>query len=208
MGITADDANKTTDKDESIIRISGDNNELADVKTIDSVERLCVDTGVVATVPDALSDLLFTFAKNGTNTNMNVDGSVTPVEFTVDALTSYDYFINEIRFTLIASSIQMGQFGPFAALTNGVELDIISEGNNLTLFDPFTTTDDLMYFDDGTDGNISVQPGRDSIRCILKFANPFKLDKNSSDEIKVTINDDLDGVQLYRFDFLAKGFKK
>ena len=173
-------------------------------------------SGSVVTTPGAIGDLYIDFAKNGTSRNMLVDGSTTPVDFTItNTSTDSDIFINLIRFTCVASSIKFQQFLAIATLTNGITVEIKSEDITTTLTaKPIVNSEDFLDIFDfgGTEGTIVSQPSSHHLKATWIFENPFPLrisGKYSVDEyIKVTINDDLTSTSLDQLEFVAKGFEK
>lgn len=148
------------------------------------------------------------FAKNGGSNDLLVDGSSTPVSFTVPAPTAptESFHVTQMRFTAAANGIKYGQFLSIAILATGIELNIISEGVSRTPFENFLMTDNLSYFDGTGRAIIEKQAGRDFYVVALIFQNPFKLITDSADEIEIIINDDLTASSLKLFTFRAYGF--
>ncbi len=130
-----------------------DESFVTDVKRYDSENRLLVqslldDSVTIPTVPGGIGDMYYEFAKNGSNENQVVDGSSTPVVFSLDADPVDSIFICQIKCFVETSSGQM-QFGKYltanAALTNGVSISIKSD-NNLFTFPDIKTTQDWKNF--------------------------------------------------------------
>jgi hypothetical protein len=66
-------------------------------------------------------DIFFAKFKNAGSDDMTIDGSVTPVEFTLEDLPETDFLLQRVTFLIGADSIvELDQFGGIAALANGV----------------------------------------------------------------------------------------
>ena len=70
------------------------------------------------------------YLKNGTNTNMNVDGSVTPVDFVYENTSDVDEEFERILLSLIdgAQEFRSTNFGALNALLDGVEIIFSIQG--------------------------------------------------------------------------------
>lgn len=173
-------------------------------------------SGSVVTTPEAIGDLFVDFAEYSSSRDMLVDGSVTPVDFTItNTDTDNDIFINTLRFTAVAGSIKFQQFLSIATLTNGITVMIKSDDIVTTLTaKPIINSEDFIDIFDfgGIEGTIITQPSGHHLKATWVFDNPFPLRQSgefTTDEyIKVTIADDLTSTSLDQLEFIAKGFKK
>jgi len=188
----------------------------------DSPHRLGIlgISGSVTVTPGEIDTRFIQFAMNGSpSSDLRVDGSVTPVEFKINADPDFDLFIESMEFYATANGIKFQQFLSLAALANGIDIAIRSNGILVDLFQSplirMKTTDDLKKSFAG--GNAlgwiqEPQAGADSLSATLVFPNPFKISKagtfGTDDEIQITINDDLTAASLKEFTFQAFGFKK
>jgi hypothetical protein len=137
-------------------------------------------------------------AKNGGSADLRVNGSGTPVVFTVPADATYDLGIIEFRLHAIAGGVKFGQFlNKASALTNGILVE--AKFNNVVLtFDPLKITEDFkskFSFGPGMGFVWNVVPGRDDIVASGMFPAAMPLRKvgtfSPDDYIKVTVRDDL-----------------
>lgn len=145
------------------------------------------------------------------------NGSVTPVEFTIDANDS-DKYICEISFELGYGGIgYLYRFGDDNALTNGVRFyytsaegetdfaNVVKTNSDLLRLrrDPFNSEWQARNFDDvndyGFQGTIDLK----------EFMPPYgiKLDEGSNQKMVISIRDDLTGP-IDIFNFFARGFER
>jgi|DEB0MinimDraft_6_1074348.scaffolds.fasta_scaffold125679_2 hypothetical protein len=203
------DSNATTDADEVISRIAGDAGVLADVITdTDGIDKLQVKS---SSVPVALGNLFFLEAENGGSADMDVNGSGTPVEFTINAESgpgASDLVVQEMRFTAFDNGIQVDKFLALnSELSNGIDVEVTSQG---TVFDflPIKNTGELeSHFSFGPGGKyeLIIGSGDDFVTATFSPANPFILEKDTSDKILVRINDNLS--QVNKLQFIGFGFR-
>ena len=73
------------------------------------------------------------------STAMNIDGSVTPAEYYLDASASYDTFVTQLQFIFADTTISNAKFGGIAALTNGFKVEWTEAGTLTTLVDEVKT---------------------------------------------------------------------
>ena len=208
----------------SAVRIVGFDNLISRSKPVtisrdrDSPHRLGLFgvTGSVSVTAKELSDIFIEDAKNGGSVDMKVNGSVTPVDFTIPASATTDVFIEDLIFDAQSNGIKFGQFlSKNSALTNGVEITIKSD-DVTTTFPLIKSTEDFKnkwaaLSGDASHFSIDIQAGRDEMVAVLSFLNPFILrvagSFSTDDFIRVRIQDNLtSGIQ--RFNFRAKGFEK
>lgn len=69
-----------------------------------------------------------TFVANGAITNMNVNGSVTPVSFTAGPASGKIWYVHSISVSIEDGSMNFSKFGGLSALTNGFELRVKENG--------------------------------------------------------------------------------
>ena len=184
----------------------------------DNPHRLGVQaiSGSVSVTPGEVSDLFIENAKSSGSANLLVDGSSTPVNFTVPSVADKDRFVQELRFYGQGNGIKFGQFlskSGAGGLTNGIQVTIKSDDDSLIL-PIYKTTEDFknkFAFGDGSNFRIDVQSGKDEFIAIFVFNNPFPIRANGTfstdDYVEVRIRDNLtSGVAV--FEFLAFGFER
>lgn len=174
-------------------------------------------TGSVSVTAKELSDLFVQEAKNGSSSDMRVNGSLaSPIDFYINASPTTDLFIEDLIFDGQGNGIKFGQFlAQNAPLANGIEVTIKSD-DVITTFPIINSTEDFKnkwasLSGTGDTFRIDVQAGRDELLAIIDFNNPFLLrvagSFSTDDFIRVRIRDNLQfGVQ--RLNFRAKGFEK
>jgi len=173
-------------------------------------------TGQVSVTAKELSDLFIQEAMNGGSADMRVNGSVTHVDFLVNASALKDIFIEDIIADAQANGIKFGQFlAQNAPLTNGVEITIKSD-DVTTVLPLIKSTEDYKnkfaaLSGDAGHFSIDIQAGRDEMVSVLSFQNPFVLRVvgtfSTDDFIRVRIKDNLT-AGLQRMNFRVKGFGK
>lgn len=154
------------------------------------------------------------FAEDGASSrDLRVDGSITPVDFTIAPSPTSERFFTSLRFEALGSGIQFTKFlSKNSELANGVELTVRSNNAEIT-FPLITATEDFAsYFSRGTSNfDLYDVSGTDYFRATLEFAAPFQLYKQGTfatdDFIRVRIQDDLSSG-LDRFQFIGFGFER
>jgi len=172
-------------------------------------------TGSVNVTAKSLSDIFIQEAMNGGSSDMTVNGSVTPVDFMIDAVVDKEIFVEDLIFDGQGNGIKFGKFlSQNTALSNGVEITIKSD-DITTVFPLIFTTEDFKnkwaaLSGTGANFQLDVQAGSDEIVAILRFENPFLIRSagtfTADDFIQVRIQDNLSSIS--RFNFRAKGFEK
>lgn len=166
-----------------------------DDATSASTKRLQVEAdikpGAVIQVGSAIDELLIDPLTDGGSDNMVVDGSTTPVEFTFPADGTEDLILVELRLVMAAAEIQVSSaaFGKGGGiLANGVGVETtVNDGNNIVLMSVFRNEDFFRL----TEVVSNFSGTNDIVAGSLRFGGRTRLVAGSSDEVKVTINDDL-----------------
>lgn len=137
---------------------------------------------------------------NGTSAEMAVNGSVTPVEFTVPCNSVYDTFITEIRFWGQDNGIKLGNYflAKNGGITNGISVTARSDNEpTFIVSDPIKRTDDVLKHLSVpvSEFQFIVGAGPDNVIGSRTYENPFPIRKcgtfTTDDEIKATVQDDL-----------------
>jgi len=185
--------------------------KIVDIITSD-VDRLAVDAivdGNASVIPGAIGDRFFEYLKNGGSSDQNVDGSVTPVTFTIGSHATKDKIVTQLRCFGSSSTIKFEQYlGISTELTNGIEIKITSEATVFT-FELIKATEDwknLFSMPDPNAFNIDVQPSANQFQGVFRPVPGFKLVANTSDKVDVKIQDDLDESQLITQECAILGF--
>lgn len=170
--------------------------------------------GTVSVVPGSIANQFIQTLKNAGSDNLLVNGSITPVEFILNADPVFDLFITQLRIGAQANGIKFGQFLSTSSLTNGVLLEIRSDGQ-IFQFPAFKTTEDIKTFlCKGADQFIlNVQSAKDDLTAtfIPDASIPIRKQGTISggdDYIKIIVRDNLTTSSLQLLRTVAFGFKK
>lgn len=166
--------------------------------TLYTPEGEAVAFGSVPANPESIQN---DFVKTGGGTpssDLLVDGSVTPVEFSYNADSTHDISIQEIRFTLASNSVTFGS-GYFGAasgpLANGLLVQIVSNGNTGTLANLVQNESFVNFASPG--GFTWVVSSKDMLSSAYLIGGGLKLYAGTSDKVLVTVRDDIDSAGVY-----------
>jgi hypothetical protein len=169
-------------------------------------------SGEVQVTPGSIGETFDINALNGSSTSLCVNGSSTPVVFSIPAIADYDQYISEMKFYGAANGIKFGQFLAInAELTNGIEVKVKS-GDKTRTFPLIKSTDDFKnkWVNPASNFAIHIQAGRDGIIAMKDFPSPFVIRKQgyytTDDYIQVKIQDNLTTVMY--LEFMVAGFKE
>lgn len=164
----------------------------------------------VFNAPVSNAEIFDTFLLNGASEQMAVNGSVTPVNFRLEADVDKDIIITDLIFSGQDGSVKYSNwFSSNSPLTNGVVLSFKSD-DNLTTFPAMKTTTRLIAFSSGNVENASVT-GESIIVSFRKFDPPIIIRAKGShvsgqdDFVQVRISDSLTFME--DFTCTARGFK-
>ena len=155
------------------------------------------------------------------SSDMLVDGSSTPQKFAIRASAEYDIWVKSISFVIADAGAALNEFGNLSALTNGCQLDWISEQQgDIVLGDELKTNFDMVRlanfnqaFGGGATAFVAnnVQSTSEAFLPVLDFPLTFgfrwgiPLVKGTNDCVQFTINDNVSTMD--RFDAIAYGVK-
>lgn len=182
-----------------------------DVEFVDGKNRLLTSSSTTASSVDKQFQQ---FALNGSSSSMVVDGSVTPVTFTIPADPTLETVILGLRFFGQDNGIKNGQFlGINSSLTNGISLSIKSNDQSASLIATnIKNTEDFkhLFVSSASNWDLDIQSGRDDFTAIRELSNPIILKPQGTfgtdDFVSVTINDNL--TSIISLEFLVEGFKE
>jgi hypothetical protein len=182
--------------------VGGDEIYAADVVLEKGFKKLYVKA---TAAPQVLGNLAFVTAKHGTNESLSVNGSVTPVEFTIPAFIDFDYVISSLTIECFAGNVRFDRFLDLnAELANGILIEVRSEGE-VFQFLPIKRTGELdSLFSVGEASNFNIVAASSGTFISAKFgpASPFILKKQGTyltdDYIKFIVRDNLSSIQRIR----------
>jgi hypothetical protein len=185
---------------------------------VDAQHRLKVTNTASRNYPDVnppntpnyyryLTGLLGTTGLNSGTTDMNVDGSVTPVEFYMTSDAEYDIYVTDIIVSVIDGVVSHAKWGNVAYLTNGFDLEIRESGAITKIYDGVKSVGECLEafsimspFGSGTDLNIITNYSGvdDAFLGVLQMDEvlPFglRIGRGSTDILRARVNDDLTGL--------------
>lgn len=157
-------------------------------------------SGSVRVSASEVEQLFSEFALDGASNQIAVNGSVTPVEFIVsaDAAGGMVKVIEIFRLYGDDGNIKVGEgnfLGDNSALANGLLIEITKDTVTTTFRNLKSTNDILGRFSSSTSNNkIIVQSGGSYFESVFDFVSrnvQIRLDPGTTDEIKITVRDDL-----------------
>lgn len=152
--------------------------------------------------PEDLSNLrLFRefFVDSTNSSDQRVDGSVTPVEFSVAASIGATRWVTGFRIIIEADGFELStsdfrEYGAATAgLTNGIDIEAIQSGNTVFIAaEPIRTAGDyLNYADDFINLVNAVSAQSDHLQFTFNFDTPIVLTEGSTDRLLIRIRDNL-----------------
>jgi len=161
-------------------------------------------------IPDTPAQIVRMPVMLSEDRNLLVDGSSQEKIFTLDADSSKDIYINELRLIFSAQDIKMdgGSFGSRDTLTNGIKIEVVSNGittqlANLQLNEcllAFGSPDAQLVFNN-TGAYDALATG------LLLYGIPV-LKAGTSDKVKVTVRDNLTHVTYKHMCLVVYGTKE
>lgn len=146
---------------------------------------------------------------SGGSSSMKVDGSVTPVIFSFDADATYDIELYELRFIMGCQDIlfEGNKFASRDELANGVKVDVIHNNGTSTEIANITINEDLLMFPTPANYILNNTGPKDILVMGLSLGGAPRLVAGSSDQVKVTIRDNLDISPMATFKAQVFGLK-
>lgn len=138
--------------------------------------------------------------------DMNVNGSSTPVNFDIFASTGKIFYVQRLTFTIIDNSINFEKFGGLSSLTNGIDIKT-KEGGLAER--PLGTG--IKKNSDFYEGGLKVtleNSTKDILVLTFEFTDvntSLKLVDSANDYIRLTVNDNLTGLDTYTM--VAQGYE-
>lgn len=160
---------------------------------------------------------------DGTNQDMRVNGSTTPVNFYIPAASGADRYIATLVFTIADSGASLNQFGSISALTNGCHLFYEDPSlGDVTINDQLTTNYSFIQLSGAAAHGIgngassyranNVSGNSEGFIMTLDFRKQFglpwgiRLANNTNLRLVLQVRDDITGVDL--FDAVAYGYDR
>jgi len=136
---------------------------------------------------------------NGTSEELNVNGSVTPVVFTVAPPSGQVWYLkNLVAYIDDNGTGTPDQFGNIATLTNGCLLQIERNSTTYNIVNLATNTGISSSFHEKTSDITDFISGNNTFFGAFPLSPSITLNGTLSDKIKMTIRDDLTGLNYFR----------
>jgi hypothetical protein len=138
---------------------------------------------------------VFNSGESPTHT-MNVDGSSTPVVFSVGPASGKRWYITRLIMVLEDVAMNWNKFGGITALTNGVSIDYDDTGSNINLLDIHDIKTNQQFTHWAYDAEIN-SGSTDVLRVRWTFdksGTALQMNNANSDTFNITVNDDLTGL--------------
>lgn len=147
-------------------------------------------------IPSNPADLVIELLKNGGSSNMLVNGSGSPVAFSYGPGGTDVVSVEQVLVVFTADDFEFDgtSFGPNTALTNGIKFETFINGVLTEIFNIKQNEDFLRV--PGRIPLVNNTGPKDVLACAFGFAGLVKLDGATSDQIRVTIRDNLTSVKL------------
>ena len=189
---------------------------LQTIEDAGGVNRLAVDARLApgtsitigAPIPENIGNLLIGKLTNtGGSGDMIVDGSVTPVVFSYNADSTNDIGMGELRMVVTTQDFTFdgSSFGGKPALTNGILIEFISEGNNI-LFLTLKRNEDFLFFPSTVGLTLNNTGPKDVLVASIVLGGGPKLKAGTADAVKMTIRDNLTGGGANVFNYFQAQF--
>lgn len=154
------------------------------------------------------SKLLGTTGSDSGTTNLNVDGSSTPVKFFIEAEQDFDIRIMNIVITITDGVINHNKFGGIpSALTNGWDLQVLEQGETTFIIEKAKSNGEilqksgsLVFWGNGQSTNIipNFSSANDALIVNIPISQyipgGFRIGTNGVDKLQSVVNDDLTGL--------------
>ena len=168
-----------------------------DVVEEDGLKKLVVKATVTPTITqELLFEKLETLAGSS---DLNVNGSGTPVEFSIESDPTKVKVVRELKFSWFDNGVKIDNFlGQNNALTNGIDVEFTFDGDMTSIF-PIKTTSDFnghFAYGDGSRFEVITGSGNDYVTATLSPREPFVLRPGTADKIVVRVNDNISNVSF------------
>ena len=142
------------------------------------------------------------FFSNGTNKDMDVNGSNNIDDFYYYPLESQEEYVSEIKVYLgDGGTWSVNNFGNLgSSLSNGVRLEVISNGSPYEIVTVYDNSDVILTFSDSriVNNSATLFDGEEYYIGTMKFSTPMYLNDNFGDYLRIRIRDDLRNLSIFR----------
>jgi hypothetical protein len=132
--------------------------------------------------------------------DMVQDGSITPIEYTIESNLEYDIHIMRFEVLISDGALAMSKFGALTALTNGIEVYVTEEGDTTHIMQNATTNGEVITQSGGVEYLLLTNylSNSDAFIIIYNIGNyieqGLRIGRASENKMVCTISDDLSGL--------------
>lgn len=158
--------------------------------------------------PSDIQLLIANKLKNTGSENLLVNGSVTPKTFKYEADSLKDIKLSELRIVLVANSIHFigTNFGAISTLTNGVKIEVKSNGTVTTLA-TLKVNEDFLLFHSTNSIFMNEAGSKDVIAVGYLLGGAVVLKAGTDDYLGIVIQDNLTQSSFAYFQATGYGIK-
>lgn len=169
--------------------------------------------------PEDLANLrlLRTFLKNGNSIDMNINGAVTPTEFTIGSVPGVTKWVTGMRILLEGASLEMNtadfrRFGTATTggqgLPNGLLVQADQSGAIVEICaEPIRFVGDFFsYIDSYVNFVNSVGAQSDFLSLDFVFDKPIVLAEGGGDKLSIFVRDNLSAIE--KFQVIVRGYEE
>lgn len=154
-------------------------------------------TTIGADIPSDPAQFVLEFLRNsGGSESMLVNGSVTPVPFFIGpTVTDETWSLKEVLITFTADDFNFDgvSFGPIAALTNGINFQVVKDGVTTNFFDIAQNEDFIRV--PGRLPLVNNTGPKDVLGAVVVF-DGLVLNQGTNDYVQMVVNDNLTSTKL------------
>lgn len=189
-----------TTQDVTLFDNESDNH--ADINT--DHELLVHDTDVLAALQTAVSKKRWYSVNflNSSSPNMAVNGSGTPVTFSIAPTSSEIWYVQSVCLTLLDSgAMDYNKFGAITALTNGLIFEIKVDGSTTAVCNAQDNMQLMGNFHDSpftVNSTAGFLSSSDVFMGQMIFEPPFVLKATDSDVLQFRVRDNLTAIDYLR----------
>lgn len=202
--------------DSPVVIIYGSDGNPVGITYDGTTYRLQVDTALSPgtsmllgrTIPSNPSLIVASKLLNSGLSNLLVDGSSSAITFKYSADASKDIRLSEIRLVLVACELDFvgNHFGNITTLTNGVKIEVKSNGV-LTTLATLNVNEDFLSFHSPTSIVINESGPKDVIAAGYLLGGAVVLKAGTDDYLGIVIQDDLTSSSFAYFQATGYGIK-
>jgi hypothetical protein len=177
---------------------NGIDREIAAEQDDDGRWRLLIKAQSTAVAPSEKPNHFVSFLENGGSREMAIDGSVTSQIFSVGPAAGEIWYVYELQFLMADLKVEVrDRYGDISGgLTNGLLCESVIGGTPREIFNVVDNKEVAVIFDYEFSSKTQAGLANEDALFVgnLKFDNVIQLVGDDSDLIRLTVRDDLTGL--------------